>query len=133
MSGGTKLEQSEVSGWPSFDRSSASERAWVRRRHEHVQHVGHVEIDFDSRIVRRDGIAVQLSRLEFDLLAALSSPIGMILTRDELLTRLWSGRSIADSRTLDTHIRRLRLKLEADPSHPRHLVTIRGVGFRLDP
>ncbi|HMK63697.1 MAG TPA: winged helix-turn-helix domain-containing protein [Acidimicrobiales bacterium] len=101
--------------------------------HKHMFNVGPVEIDFNSRIVRRHGSTVHLSRLEFDLLAALSSPVGMIVTRDELLDRLWSGRPVADSRTLDTHIRRLRLKLEADPSRPRHLVTIRGVGFRLDP
>ena len=51
---------------------------------------------------------------------------------DELIDRLWSGRDLADTRTLDTHIRRLRVKLERDPADPQFLVTVRGVGFRFD-
>lgn len=95
--------------------------------------VGSLVIDFESRTVQRKGRPVHLSRLEFDLLTTLLSPAGALNTRAELIERLWSGRKISDTRTLDTHMRRLRIKLEEDPTKPRHLVTVRGVGFRLDP
>ena len=75
---------------------------------------------------------MHLSRREFDLLALLLSPPGQVRTRDELIDRLWSGRDLADTRTLDTHVRRLRVKLERDPARPQYLVTVRGVGFRFD-
>jgi two-component system response regulator RegX3 len=75
---------------------------------------------------------VHLSRREFDLLALLLSPPGRVRTREELIDRLWSGRDLSDTRTLDTHIRRLRMKLERDPADPQFLITVRGVGFRFD-
>jgi len=93
---------------------------------------GPVRVDFARRVVSAAGRAVHLSRREFDLLALLLSPPGQVRTRDELIDRLWSGRDLADTRTLDTHIRRLRVKLEHDPAHPQYLVTVRGVGFRFD-
>ena len=95
--------------------------------------IGSFAVDFESRTVTRGGGIVHLSRLEFDLLATLLSPPGALNTRSELIDRLWAGRRISDTRTLDTHMRRLRQKLEVDPTKPRHLVTVRGVGFRLDP
>ena len=94
---------------------------------------GPVTVDFSRREVRRDEQVVHLSRREFDLLAMLLSPPGQVRTRDELIDRLWSGLDLADTRTLDTHIRRLRMKVEADPADPEYLVTVRGVGFRFDP
>jgi len=93
---------------------------------------GPVRVDFARRVVMVAGTAVHLSRREFDLLALLLSPPGQVRTRDELIDRLWSGRDLADTRTLDTHIRRLRVKLELDPARPQYLVTVRGVGFRFD-
>jgi two-component system response regulator RegX3 len=93
---------------------------------------GPVAIDFARREVTRDGEVVHLSRREFDLLALLLSPPGQVRTRDELIDRLWFGLDLADTRTLDTHIRRLRVKLERDPAEPEYLVTVRGVGFRFD-
>ena len=93
---------------------------------------GPVRVDFARRVVTARGDGVHLSRREFDLLALLLSPPGQVRTRDELIDRLWSGRDLADTRTLDTHIRRLRVKLEHDPAHPQYLVTVRGVGFRFD-
>jgi two-component system response regulator RegX3 len=93
---------------------------------------GPVRLDFARREVTAAGRPVHLSRREFDLLALLLSPPGQVRTRDELIDRLWSGRDLADTRTLDTHIRRLRVKLERDPANPRYLVTVRGVGFRFD-
>jgi two-component system, OmpR family, response regulator RegX3 len=93
---------------------------------------GPVRLDVARREVTAAGRPVHLSRREFDLLALLLSPPGQVRTRDELIDRLWSGRDLADTRTLDTHIRRLRVKLERDPADPKYLVTVRGVGFRFD-
>ena len=63
----------------------------------------------------------------------LLSPARRVRTRDELIDLLWPDRYLSDSRTLDTHIHRLRAKLEPDPAEPRYIVTVRGVGFRIDP
>jgi two-component system response regulator RegX3 len=93
---------------------------------------GPVLVDFPRRVVTAGGRPVHLSRREFDLLALLLSPPGQVRTRDELIDRLWSGRDLADTRTLDTHVRRLRVKLERHPARPQYLVTVRGVGFRFD-
>jgi len=93
---------------------------------------GPVAVDFTRREVRVSGVLVHLARREFDLLAVLLSPPGQVRTRDELIDAVWSERDLADTRTLDTHIRRLRAKIEPDPSRPRHLLTVRGVGFRFD-
>ena len=93
---------------------------------------GPVRMDFARREVTAGGRRVHLSRREFDLLALLLSPPNQVRTREELIDRLWSGRDLADTRTLDTHVRRLRVKLEEDPADPRYLVTVRGVGFRFD-
>ena len=95
--------------------------------------VGPITVDFVRREVRVNDRAVHMSRQEFDMLAVMASPPGQIRTRDELIDRLWSNKDLADTRTLDTHIRRLRTKIEPDPPHPRYLITVRGVGFRLDP
>ena len=95
--------------------------------------VGPFRLDMARRVVTAHGEPVHLSRREFDLLALLLSPPGRVRTRDELIDRLWSGRDLADTRTLDTHIRRLRVKLEFDPTTPQYLLTVRGVGFRFEP
>ncbi len=95
--------------------------------------VGDLEIDLVGRTVTRDAAAVALSRKEFDLLALFSGRLGQVVTREECLDALWWGLDLTDTRTLDTHVKRLRHKIEDDPPHPRHLVTVRGVGFRLDP
>jgi two-component system, OmpR family, response regulator RegX3 len=94
---------------------------------------GSVDVDFIRREVHVGGQQTHLSRREFDLLAALLSPARRVRTRAELIDLLWPDRELSDTRTLDTHIHRLRAKLEPDPSDPRFIVTVRGVGFRLDP
>ena len=93
---------------------------------------GPVTVDFGRRRVSCRGQLVELSRREFDLLGLLLSPPGQVRTRHELIDRLWAGMDLADTRTLDTHVRRLRVKLEEDPADPEFLVTVRGVGFRFD-
>lgn len=93
---------------------------------------GRVMVSFGRRQVTVDGVQVHLSRREYDLLAALLSPLGTVRTRDELIDLLWPESELTDSRTLDTHIYRLRSKLEIDPSSPRIIMTVRGVGFRID-
>ncbi len=98
-----------------------------------IMSIGEFRIDTIRRSVVRDGVELELSRKEFDLLALFASRLGQVVTRDECLDEIWWGRDLADTRTLDTHVKRLRQKLEADPSNPIHLLTIRGVGFRLDP
>ena len=94
---------------------------------------GSVTVDFVRREVTVGGVRTHLSRREFDLLAVLLSPARWVRTRDELIDLLWPDRFLSDSRTLDTHIHRLRAKLEPDPTEPRYIVTVRGVGFRIDP
>ncbi|HQU26388.1 MAG TPA: response regulator transcription factor [Acidimicrobiales bacterium] len=94
---------------------------------------GDLRIDLARRTVARRGTEVDLSRKEFDLLALLASRLGQVVTREACLDALWWGLDLADTRTLDTHVKRLRQKVEDDPAHPRHLITVRGVGFRLDP
>jgi two-component system, OmpR family, response regulator RegX3 len=93
---------------------------------------GCVSVDGARRVLTVAGRLVDTSRTEFDLLYLLMSPVGRVRTRDELIDRVWSGRTLPDSRALDTYIRRLRLKVEEVPSKPVHLTTVRGVGFRFD-
>jgi two-component system, OmpR family, response regulator RegX3 len=93
---------------------------------------GDVRIDLVRRTVAKQGIEVELSRKEFDLLALFASRLGQVVTRDVCLDTLWWGLELTDTRTLDTHVKRLRQKIESDPATPRHLLTIRGVGSRLD-
>ena len=81
---------------------------------------------------RSTATLVELSRKEFDLLALLMSHAGQVVTRDRCIDRLWWDQDLADTRTLDTHMKRLRRKIERDPANPRHLVTVRGVGFRFE-
>jgi two-component system, OmpR family, response regulator RegX3 len=112
-------------------------RAVLRRRAgqptAEVVVVGHIRIDPTRRMVSTDGTPVELSRKEFDLLMLFAHRLGQVVTREECLDALWWGQDLADTRTLDTHVKRLRHKIERDPATPAHLKTIRGVGFRLDP
>ena len=93
---------------------------------------GDLRIDVVRRTVTKQGKEVELSRKEFDLLALFASRLGQVVTREVCLDTLWWGLELTDTRTLDTHVKRLRQKIESDPANPRHLLTIRGVGFRLD-
>jgi two-component system response regulator RegX3 len=112
-------------------------RAVLRRpiitNDDEVVNFGDLHIDFVRRTVTRRGTEVELSRKEFDLLALFATRLGQVVTREVCLDTLWWGLELSDTRTLDTHVKRLRQKIEDDPANPRHLITIRGVGFRLDP
>ena len=92
---------------------------------------GRIEVDRDTRTVRRGGRTVALSRLEFELLRYLLEARGATVTRDDLLQQVWGYARPVSTRTVDTHVHALRAKLEDDPAFPAHLLTIRKVGYRL--
>jgi two-component system, OmpR family, response regulator RegX3 len=94
--------------------------------------VGHLFVDPNRRQVFVHGEEVQLRRKEFELLWLLVENSGRVLTRDVLIDRVWGADYIGDTKTLDVHIKRLRSRIEADPSSPELITTVRGVGYRLD-
>lgn len=94
---------------------------------------GRVLIDRETRSVVVDGKPVDLRRREFDLLWTLVSHPGRVYSREDLFEIVWSDREFVDPGTLDVHIRRLREKVEENPGTPRHIVTVRGVGYKFDP
>lgn len=94
--------------------------------------IGGIKLDTGSRRVWRDETEVQLSQKEFDLLACMMRNRGLALSRDVLLERVWGGDYVGDGRTVDVHIRWLREKIEADPSTPAYVQTVRGIGYRFD-
>jgi two-component system response regulator ResD len=94
---------------------------------------GSLAIDRDRREVRRDGDVVPLTPKEFDLLEVLASYPGVTFRRIDLLERVWDSSWDGDSSTVTVHVRRLRSKIEDDPSEPSHLITVWGVGYRFEP
>jgi DNA-binding response OmpR family regulator len=94
---------------------------------------GSVEIRPDAGIVRRDGDEVALTKTEFRLLCELAVHSGIVLSRDQLLERIWGYDYFGDARLVDAHIRRLRTKIEDDPADPTLIVTVRGLGYKLVP
>ncbi|MGH9249293.1 MAG: response regulator [Acidimicrobiales bacterium] len=89
-----------------------------------------LEIDPDAAVVLRDGHPVNLTRTELRLLVELARAAGGVLSREELLERVWGYGYFGDSRLVDVHIRRLRAKVEVEPATPRHVITVRGMGYR---
>jgi DNA-binding response OmpR family regulator len=108
------------------------------RRRDHapairnVERFGAIEVDRGARVVRRDGQPVSLAPRELDLLLALMDAGGVALSRASLMDRVWGYQADVLSRTVDTHVAELRRKLEPDPATPRHLLTVRKVGYRLE-
>jgi len=92
--------------------------------------LGGLEVDIAARRARLDGEELKLSRKEFDLLAELVRHAGRVVTREQLMDRVWDENWFGSTKTLDVHIRWLRQKLGDDPADPRYLHTVRGVGFR---
>lgn len=103
----------------------------VYREEAHPARLGETEIDWGKGTVRRSGQETALTAKEFALLGKLWEARGNIVTIDALCSALWDGPLVGYENTLMVHIRRLREKLEADPSHPKHLLTVRGLGYRL--
>jgi DNA-binding response OmpR family regulator len=96
-------------------------------------HVGDVTVDFRSYEARRGGLPLEMTRREFQLLRALASRPGEVITRSELLDQVWGLEAYPTTRTVDNHVAGLRAKLEQDPAQPAHLVTVRGVGYKWVP
>ena len=97
-----------------------------------VERFGDIEVNPASRTVYRAGHMVQLTPREFDLLLALLKRRGAVASRTDLLSEVWQYQPEIVSRTVDIHMAELRRKLEADPAHPRHLLTVWKVGYRLE-
>ncbi|MGI9121011.1 MAG: response regulator [Acidimicrobiales bacterium] len=94
-------------------------------------HFGELEIVPDEGVVRRSGSEIHLTKTEFRLLCELGSLPGRIFSREQLLERVWGYDYFGDGRLVDVHIRRLRTKIEGDPAAPRHVLTVRGLGYKL--
>jgi len=94
---------------------------------------GPVRMDVDRHTVTVAGGHVQLPLKEFELLELLLRNSGRVLTRGQLIDRVWGADYVGDTKTLDVHVKRLRAKIEPDPGLPRHLVTVRGLGYKFEP
>ncbi len=97
----------------------------------HVATFGDVEVRREQGIVLKEGKEVSLTKTEFHLLCEFADHAGMVLSRDQLLERVWGYEYLGDSRLVDAHVRRLRVKIEDQPDEPRLIVTVRGIGYRL--
>jgi two-component system, OmpR family, response regulator RegX3 len=94
---------------------------------------GPVRMDVDRHVVTVDGRPAPMPLKEFDLLEVLMRNAGRVLTRMQLIDRVWGSDYVGDTKTLDVHVKRLRAKVEPDPANPRHLVTVRGLGYKFEP
>lgn len=94
---------------------------------------GPVRMDIERHVVTVRGDQVSLPLKEFELLEMLLRNAGRVLTRGQLIDRVWGSDYVGDTKTLDVHIKRLRAKIETDPAAPRHIVTVRGLGYKFEP
>lgn len=94
---------------------------------------GPIEVDFQRHTCTRAGQPVDLTRTEFALLKLLADNAGVVVSRDVLLAKVWGYAPGCDTRTVDVHVSHLRKKIEENPEAPRHILTVRGVGYRLMP
>jgi two-component system response regulator RegX3 len=94
---------------------------------------GPVRMDVERHVVTVAGTAVQLPLKEFELLELLLRNAGRVLTRGQLIDRVWGADYVGDTKTLDVHVKRLRSKVEPEPSTPRYIVTVRGLGYKFEP
>jgi two-component system response regulator RegX3 len=113
-------------------------RAVLRRRGEaeelqpQVLAAGPVRLDVERHVVTVEGEDVSLPLKEFDLLEYLLRNVGRVLTRGQLIDRVWGADYVGDTKTLDVHVKRLRSKVEPDPADPRYLITVRGLGYKFE-
>ena len=95
--------------------------------------IGDLSIHPAEGVIRRDGVEIPLTKTEFLLLCELAQNLGNVLSREQLLEKVWGLDVMGDERIVDVHIRRLRMKLEDDPAQPRFVITARGFGYKLNP
>ena len=113
-------------------------RAVLRRQGEPEELIsatvqaGPVRMDIERHVVSVNGEPVSLPLKEFELLEMLLRNSGRVMTRGQLIDRVWGSDYVGDTKTLDVHVKRLRSKIEPDPSSPRHLVTVRGLGYKFE-
>jgi two-component system response regulator RegX3 len=114
-------------------------RAVLRRRGDvgepvsAVMESGPVRMDVERHVVTVRSQQVQLPLKEFELLEVLLRNAGRVLTRMQLIDRVWGADYVGDTKTLDVHVKRLRAKIETEPTNPRHIVTVRGLGYKFEP
>jgi two-component system response regulator RegX3 len=115
-------------------------RAVLRRNAAEVQETslhtltaGPVRMDVERHVVTVSGDPVALPLKEFELLELLLRNAGRVLTRGQLIDRVWGADYVGDTKTLDVHVKRLRSKIEPEPSNPRFIVTVRGLGYKFEP
>ena len=97
-----------------------------------VVEAGGVRMDVERHEVAVDGQPVRLALKEFELLEMLLRNAGRVMTRGQLIDRIWGADYVGDTKTLDVHVKRLRAKLETDPGNPEHLLTVRGLGYKFE-
>jgi two-component system response regulator RegX3 len=114
-------------------------KAVLRRGSEPVEEApstaleaGPVRMDVERHVVSVAGSTVSLPLKEFELLELLLRNCGRVLTRGQLIDRVWGADYVGDTKTLDVHVKRLRAKVEPDPGNPKHLVTVRGLGYKFE-
>ncbi|MFZ9840767.1 MAG: response regulator [Candidatus Nanopelagicales bacterium] len=113
-------------------------KAVLRRAGEVVENdsdvieIGPIRIDVERHAVSVSGEPVKLPLKEFDLLLMLMRNAGRVLTRGQLIDRIWGSDYVGDTKTLDVHVKRLRAKIETDPANPIHLLTVRGLGYKFE-
>ena len=90
-------------------------------------------MDVDRHLVTVRGESVPLPLKEFELLEMLLRNSSRVLPRMQLIDRVWGSDYVGDTKTLDVHVKRLRAKIETDPANPRHITTVRGLGYKLEP
>jgi two-component system, OmpR family, response regulator RegX3 len=112
-------------------------RAVLRRGHEvdvasSTLEVGPVRMDVERHVVTVGGAEARLPLKEFELLEMFLRNSGRVLTRGQLIDRVWGADYVGDTKTLDVHVKRLRAKIEPEPAHPRYLITVRGLGYKYE-
>ena len=113
------------------DPGPAAPVAATRTSDSAILSFGDVEVEPDAGVVRRAGVEVHCTRTEFRLLCELATHPGKVLSREQLLERVWGYDYFGDGRLVDVHVRRLRTKIEPDPASPRFILTVRGMGYKL--
>jgi two-component system response regulator RegX3 len=93
---------------------------------------GPVVMDIERHVVTVNGDKIQIPLKEFELLELLMENVNRVLTRGQIIDRVWGSNYFGDTKTLDVHVKRIRSKIEEDPARPRHLVTVRGLGYKFE-